>query len=56
MSNIDTAPITDGMNIFLTNVFNFIPLGLAVVGIPSAIGLGIAFAGKMIDYVRRALT
>lgn len=56
MSNVDTAPITEGMNTFLTSVFNFVPLGLAIVGIPSAIGLGIAFAGKMIDYVQSALS
>ncbi len=56
MSEIDTTAITDGMTTFINNVFVYIPLGLIVVGIPSAIGLGIAFAGKMIDYVRRALT
>ncbi len=55
MSEIDTTAITDGMTTFINNVFVYIPLGLAIIGIPSAIGVGIMFAGKMIDYVRSAL-
>lgn len=50
---IDTAPITDAVTALVNNAIGFLPLGLAIVGIPSAIGIGLAFGGKIVNMVKQ---
>jgi len=52
---VDTAPITDGVQTFLSNVFVYLPLGLLIIGIPAAIGVGIKFGGGIVQMVGHAL-
>lgn len=52
---VDTTPITEGVQDFINNVFTYLPLGLLIVGIPSAIGVGIAFGGRIVAMVGQAL-
>ena len=52
---VDTAPITDGVQTFLSNVFVYLPLGLLIIGIPAAIGVGIKFGGGIVKMVGQAL-
>ena len=49
---IDTAPITDAVTSLVNNAIGFLPLGLAIVGIPAAIGIGLAFGGKIVNMVK----
>jgi len=52
---VDTAPITDGVQTFISNVFVYLPLGLLIIGIPAAIGVGIKFGGGIVSLVGKAL-
>jgi len=52
---VDTAPITDGVQNFINNVFVYLPLGLLIIGIPAAIGVGIKFGGGIVKMVGHAL-
>jgi len=52
---VDTTPITDGVQTFLSNVFVYLPLGLLIIGIPAAIGVGIKFGGGIVKMVGNAL-
>jgi hypothetical protein len=52
---VDTTALTDAVTTFITQVFNYIPLGLAIVGIPSAIGVGLLFGGRIVGFVKSAL-
>jgi len=52
---VDTAPITDGVQSFISNVFVYLPLGLLIIGIPAAIGVGIKFGGGIVNMVGKAL-
>jgi hypothetical protein len=49
---IDTAPILSGVNGLVNQAITFLPLGLAIVGIPSAIGIGLAFGGKIAGMIK----
>lgn len=51
---VDTSAIQSGVTDLVNNAINFLPLGLAIVGIPAAIGIGIAFGGKIVGMVRSA--
>lgn len=51
---IDTTAIESGVEELVQNAIDFLPLGLAIVGIPAAIGIGIAFGGKIVSMVRSA--
>lgn len=53
--SIDTTPIQEGITDFINNVFVYLPLGLAIIGIPSAIVAGIAFGGRLVKMVGSAL-
>lgn len=52
---IDTSALTTGLTDFLNSVFTYVPLGLTIIGVPAAIGIGIAFGGRLIGYVKTAL-
>jgi len=52
---VDTAPITEGVQDFISNVFVYLPLGLLIIGIPAAIGVGIKFGGGIVGMVGKAL-
>lgn len=52
---VDTAAIEEGVQQFLNNVFVYLPLGLLIVGIPAAIGVGIKFGGGIVNMVGAAL-
>jgi hypothetical protein len=51
---IDTSEIEDGVTALVQNAIDFLPLGLAIVGIPAAIGIGIAFGGRIVMMVKSA--
>lgn len=53
--SIDTAAITAAVEDFMNQVFQWLPIGVAIVGVPAAIGAGIAFGGTIISKVRGAL-
>lgn len=50
--SVDTGPLVDGINTFINNVFTYVPLGLTILGIPAAIGVGLVFGGKIISMVK----
>jgi hypothetical protein len=51
---VDTTPLTEGINNFINIVFTWVPLGLTILGVPAAIGVGILFGGKIINMVKAA--
>lgn len=51
---IDTSEIEEGVTTLVQNAIDFLPLGLAIVGIPAAIGIGIAFGGRIVSMVKGA--
>jgi len=51
---IDTTQIEAGVTTLVQNAIDFLPLGLAIVGIPAAIGIGIAFGGRIVNMVKSA--
>lgn len=51
---IDTTEIETGVTTLVQNAIDFLPLGLAIVGIPAAIGIGIAFGGRIVNMVKSA--
>jgi hypothetical protein len=53
---VDTSALTEGITDFINNVFAYVPLGLTIIGIPAAIGVGIAFGGRLVGFVKSALT
>lgn len=53
--SIDTTPIQTGITNFINNVFVYLPLGLAIIGIPAAIITGIAFGGRLVKMVSSSL-
>jgi hypothetical protein len=52
---LDTTPIQEGVTTFISNVFVYLPLGLAIVGIPAAIVGGMKFGGSLVKMVLGAL-
>jgi len=56
MSTIDTQPLIEGMNQFISQVFQYAPLGLLLLGVPAAIGVGLGFGGKIINMVKGAFS
>lgn len=52
--SLDTTALTDGINTFMQNVFTYVPLGLTILGVPAAIGVGLMFGGKIINMVKSA--
>lgn len=53
--SVDTAPIEEGVTTFINNVFVYLPLGLAIIGIPAAIIAGLNFGGRLVAMVSSAL-
>lgn len=51
---IDTSEIEDGVTTLVQNAIDFLPLGLAIVGIPSAIAIGIGFGSRIVQMVKSA--
>jgi hypothetical protein len=50
--SIDTAAITDSVTTVINQALDFLPIGIAVVGIPAAIAIGLGFAGKLVNYIK----
>lgn len=51
---IDTAPITEAVTTVTQQGIDFLPLGIAIVGIPAAIGIGLAFGGRIVSMIKSA--
>lgn len=50
--SIDTAAITESVTTVINQALGFLPIGIAVVGIPAAIAIGLGFAGKLVNYIK----
>lgn len=50
--SIDTTPITNMVTNLVNQSVGFLPLGMAVLGVPAAIGIGLAFGGKIVSMIR----
>ncbi|MCA0453413.1 MAG: hypothetical protein LCI00_05520 [Chloroflexi bacterium] len=53
--SIDTTAITTGVTDLINQAFEFLPLGLAIIGIPTALFVGIRFGGRIAQMVAGAL-
>lgn len=53
--SVDTTPIEEGVTDFINAVFTYLPLGLAIIGIPAAIVAGLNFGGRLVSMVSSAL-
>jgi hypothetical protein len=51
---IDTAAITEGITTFINDALGYLPLGLAIFGIPAGLVLGLRFGGSLIKMVQGA--
>lgn len=54
MSGIDTGPLLDGIEDFISQVFVYVPLGLLIFGPVAAIVIGFQFGGKIVNMIKSA--
>lgn len=52
--SIDTSVITESVSTVVQQGIDFLPVGIAIVGIPSAIGIGLAFGGRIVGMIKTA--